>query len=62
MEGWTLSCSCGLSGGRGAVTDQMQLHPGLLDYEGAEKQWLPLAQSLIPQAERGAWVNSWQQF
>lgn len=55
MEGWTLSCSCGLSGGRGAVTDQMQLHPGLLDFEGAEKQRLPLARSLIPQAERGAW-------
>lgn len=41
MEGWTLSCSCSLSGGSrgevvgwgGAVTDQMQLYPGLSDCE-----------------------------
>lgn len=57
VEGWTLSCSCGLSGGRGAVTDQMQSHPELSDFgREAESRNDPFPWSFLQPAQSRPWV------
>lgn len=54
MEGWTLSCSCSLRGGEGAVTDQTQSCPGLSDFgREAESRNDPFPWSFLQPAQSG---------
>lgn len=58
MEGWTLSCSCGLSGGSGASdrSDAVTFGAQRLKKRGRGSRNDPLAPSFIPPAQSRAWV------
>lgn len=63
MEGWTLSCSCGLSGGRGGGSDRSDAVTSKalrLGKRNRKSRNDPFPRSFIQQAWSRAWANRWQ--
>ena len=63
VEGWTFSCSCSLSGGRGASdrSDTVTSGAHRLRMRGRGSREDSLTRSFIQQAQSRAWVSRWQQ-
>lgn len=62
VEGWTLSCSCGLSGGRRGSdrSDVVTFRALRLRKRNRKSRNDPFPPSFIQQAQSRAWVNRWQ--